>query len=100
MGPPLLAGGTSPAGDWCQPVSDEEVRSLLTRIEETPPYPVPAWCCDGVHCAGFDIRYAGMWDRMNAVCRQFDQNGQVRPDDTWQEDRFYSMEGLAWKAMN
>lgn len=89
----LLAGGNSPVIDQIEPVTDGEVLALLERVNATPPYVVPEWCCDGVHCAGNDIRYCGMWDRMYAVCQQFNHYQRVDPDDPWLE-QFYSLEGL------
>jgi len=60
----LLAGGMSPVIDKLESVSRGEIRRLIERVNDTQPYPPPEWCCDGVHCEGNDIRYAGMWDRM------------------------------------
>lgn len=89
----LLAGGTSPVIDQIEPVTRGEVRRLIERVNDTQPHPPPEWCCDGVHCAGSDIRYAGMWDRMNAVCNQFNFYGRINPDE-WREDELYSLDGL------
>ncbi|MDD5384553.1 MAG: SWIM zinc finger family protein [Gallionella sp.] len=90
----LLAGGTSTVIDQIEPVTRGEVRRLIERVNDTQSYPPPEWCCDGVHCAGNDIRYAGMWDRMYAACNQFNRYQQVLPSDEWLEDQFYSLEGL------
>lgn len=90
----LLAGGSSPVVDRIEPVTHGEVRELLERVNATQPYVVPQWCCDGVHCTGNDTRYMGSWDRMYAVCRQYDHYQRVNPDDPWLEDQFYSLEGL------
>jgi hypothetical protein len=90
----LLAGGISPVIDQIEPVTLGDVRLLIERVNDTPPHPPPEWCCDGVHCAGNDIRYAGMWDRMNAVCNQFSHYGRVNPNDAWLEQAFYSLDGL------
>lgn len=89
----LLAGGTSPVIDQIEPVTRGEVRRLIERVNDTQPHPPPEWCCDGVHCGGNDIRYAGMWDRMHGVCNQFSHYGRVNPDE-WIEDKFYSLDGL------
>jgi hypothetical protein len=89
----LLAGGISPVIDKIEPVTRGEVRRLIEQLNDTQPHPPPEWCCDGVHCAGNDIRYAGMWDRMYAVCNQFNFYGRVSPDE-WIEDKVYSTEGL------
>lgn len=90
----LLAGGKSPVIDQIETVTQGEVRRLLERVEAMASHVIPEWCCDGVHCAGHDIRYCGMWDRMYAVCRQFKHYQRVSPEDTWLEDEFYSLEGL------
>lgn len=90
----LLAGGTSPVTDQIEAVTRGEVRRLIEQVNDTQPYPPPEWCCDGVHCAGNDIRYAGMWDRMWAVCQQFNFYGRVNPEDEWLENEFYSLDGL------
>ena len=90
----LLAGGTSPVIDQIEPVTRGEVRCLIERVKETPPHAPPEWCCDGIHCAGNDFRFAGMWDRMYAVCNQFSHYGSVNPDEWLEEDKFYSLDGL------
>lgn len=90
----LLAGGISPVIDRIEVVTRGEVRRLIEQINDTQPYPPPEWCCDGVHCAGNDIRYAGFWDRMHAVCNQFNHYRRVLPNDEWREDEFYSLEVL------
>jgi hypothetical protein len=36
----------------------------------------------------------GMWDRMFAVCQQYNHYFRVSPDDAWLEDDFYSLDGL------
>jgi hypothetical protein len=56
----LLAGGTSLVIDQIEAVTRGEVLRLIEQVNDTQPYPPPEWCCDGVHCAGNDIRYAGM----------------------------------------
>jgi hypothetical protein len=89
----LLAGGVSPVIDQTEHVTDEEVQAMLERVNATLPHVIPGFCCDGVHCPGNDIRYCGMWDRMFAVCQQFNHYGRVNPDDPWL-GQFYSLEGL------
>jgi hypothetical protein len=91
----LLSGGVSPVIDQIEPVTLGEVRRLIERVNANKPYPPPEWCCDGVHCAGNDIRYAGMWDRMYAVCNQFSHHQRIQPNDEWLEEQFYSMDGLS-----
>lgn len=90
----LMAGGSSPVVDQMETVTQGEVRKLLEKVKVTPPHMVPGWCCDGVHCAGNDIRYCGIWDRMYAVCQQYQHYQRLDPSDAWQEDQFYSLEGL------
>lgn len=90
----LLAGGDSPVIDQIEVVTKGEVRQLLDQVSSTAPYVIPEWCCDGVHCAGNDVRYMGMFDRMYAVCNQYSHYQRVSPDDAWIEDEFYSLEGL------
>lgn len=90
----LLAGGNSQVIDNIEPVSNGEVQDLLDRNLANTPHVIPGWCCDGVHCAGNDTRYMGMWDRMFAVCQQYNHYLRVSPDDSWLEDEFYSLDGL------
>ena len=58
----FLAGGTSSAINHIEALTRGEIRRLIEHANKTQPYP-PEWGCDGIHCAGNDIRYAGMWDR-------------------------------------
>jgi len=90
----LLAGGNSPVIEEIETVTQQEVQEILEKVNATPPYVIPEWCCDGIHCEGNDTRYMGMWDRMFAVCRQFNHYQRVTPDDPWLEDQFYSLDGL------
>ena len=90
----LLAGGASPLIDCLEPVTPQESRMLLDAVLAAPAHVIPEWCCDGIHCAGNDVRYAGMWDRMYAVCRQYQHYQRVSTSDQWKEDDFYSMDGL------
>jgi len=94
----LLAGGMSLVIDQLGTVTRGEIRRLIERMNEISPYPPPEWCCDGVHCEGNDIRFAGMWDRMYAVCNQFNRYQRVLPSDEWFEDEIYSMDGLRWRC--
>jgi hypothetical protein len=57
--------------DQIEIVTKGDVRHLVDRVVSTQPYIIPEWCCDGVHCPGNDVRYMGMFDRMNAVCNQY-----------------------------
>jgi hypothetical protein len=90
----LLAGGASPVIDQIEPVLRSEGQRLLDDVLAAPAHVIPGFMCDGIHCAGNDVRYAGMWDRMFAVCQQFKHHQRVDPDDVWLEDEFYSMDGL------
>lgn len=90
----LLAGGTSPIIDQIEPVLMAEGRRLLDEVLAAPPHAIPGYLCDGIHCAGNDVRYAGMWDRMYAVCQQFKHYQRINPDDAWLESAFYSLDGL------
>lgn len=90
----FLAGGISPVADQIETVTRGEVRALIEKVNATEPHIIPSWCCDGVHCAGNDIRFCGMCDRMFAVCNQYNHYGRVSPDDPWLEDAFYCLDGL------
>jgi hypothetical protein len=57
---------------------------------------IPGWCCDGIHCAGNDIRFAGMWHLMYAVCRAFEYYARVDPEDPWMS-HFHCYDGLMIK---
>ena len=89
-----LAGGESPVADHIEVVTKGEVMALIDKVNATEPHVIPGWCCDGVHCAGNDIRYAGMWDRMHAVCNQYSRYRRVNPNDPWLESEFYKLDGL------
>lgn len=91
----LLAGGESPLVDHIEPVLLIEGQRLLEEVLAAPIHVIPGYLCDGIHCAGNDVRFAGMWDRMYAVCRQFNYYLRVSPDDDWIENEFYSLDGLA-----
>ncbi len=90
----LLAGGECPVLDQIEIVTKDEVNALIERVNSAAPHIIPGWCCDGVHCAGNDIRYAGMCDRMYAVCNQYNYYNRMSPDDPWLEDKFYCLDGL------
>jgi len=90
----FLAGGDSSVIDQIEVVTQAEVNALINKVNSTEPYVIPKWCCDGVHCAGNDIRYAGMWDRMYAVCNQYNRYNRMSPEDPWLEDEFYCLDGL------
>lgn len=90
----LLAGGYSPVIDQIEPVLLIEGQRLLDEVLVAPAHVIPGYMCDGIHCAGNDVRYAGMWDRMYAVCQQFNHYQRVDPEDMWREELFYSLDGL------
>ena len=58
----MLAGGTSPVALREEPVIRQECQDLLDKAKERwhHPHPIPGWCCDGIHCAGTDVRFAGI----------------------------------------
>lgn len=91
----LLAGGHSQVIDQIEPVLLVEGQRLLDEVLAAPVHVIPGYLCDGIHCAGNDVRFAGMWDRMYAVCKQFNHYLRVSPDDDWIENEFYSLDGLA-----
>jgi hypothetical protein len=97
----MLAGGVSPVAEVIEPVHWSEVLELLERAKERwkDPKPIPGWCCDGLHSAGNDVRFMGVWPRMFAVCRAFSHYGRVEPDDEWQPE-FQCFDGLTiqWPA--
>ena len=91
----MMAGGVSPVADVDEPVTEEEVAVLIDRAVERweRPRPIPAWCCDGTHSAGNDVRFMGTWHHMYAVCRAFEHYGRVDPDDAWLP-QFHCYDGL------
>jgi hypothetical protein len=91
----LLAGGVSPVADVIEPVHGSEVLETLERARKrwNDPKPIPGWCVDGVHSAGNDVRFMGVWPRMYAVCRAFSNYGRVEPEDKWLP-QFQCFDGL------
>ena len=91
----MMAGGVSPVADQIEPVYVEECYELIDTAKERweNPRPIPGWCCDGIHCAGSDIRFAGMWQHMFAVCKAFEHYGRVDPNDGWLPE-FQCYDGL------
>jgi hypothetical protein len=94
----MMAGGISQVADAVEPVPQSEVIELLEKAEERwkSPRPIPGWCCDGIHSAGNDIRFMGMWQQMYAVCRAFEYYGRVDPEDEWLPE-FQSYDGLVFE---
>jgi hypothetical protein len=91
----MLAGGISPVADQIEPVHGSEVLELLETAKQRwkEPRPIPGWCCDGVHSAGNDVRFMGVWPRMYTVCRAFSHYGRVEPEDEWLP-QFQCFDGL------
>lgn len=91
----MMAGGESPVALTLEPVTNSEVMQLLDAAKEKwkTPRPIPGWCCDGIHCAGNDARFAGLWHLMYAVCKAFEYYGRVDPEDKWLP-RFNCYDGL------
>jgi hypothetical protein len=81
----MLAGGESPIVDLIEPVFVEECYELIDKAKERwkNPHPIPGWCCDGVHSAGNDVRFMGVWQQMYAVCKAFEHYDRVDPNDEW-----------------
>jgi hypothetical protein len=97
----MLAGGVSPVADAEESVAEEEVVDLIDRAVERweRPQPIPGWCCDGTHSAGNDVRFAGMWQHMYAVCRAFAHYGRVDPRDEWLP-QFHCYDGLILQGLD
>ena len=91
----MLAGGMSPVADVIAPVHMSEAAELLDKARERwkDPRPIPRWCCDGLHSAGNDVRFMGVWHHMYAVCRAFSHYGRVSPEDEWRPE-FQCFDGL------
>ena len=81
----IMAGGRSPVVDVLEPVAETEVVGLLEQAKRrwTAPEPIPAWCCDGVHSAGNDVRFMGTLPHMMAVCKAYQHYERVDPEDEW-----------------
>lgn len=81
----MMAGGTSPVALAETPVTEQECKDLIDRAKERwqNPQPILNWCCDGIHCAGRDVRFAGVLPHMYAVSLAFNHYGRVDPNDTW-----------------
>lgn len=91
----LLAGGECSVLDEIHPVMATEVRELMKEAwDEMVKYkPMNSAWADGIHCAGVDRRFAGMWNDMNAVCQAYLHYGRVDPNDKWLQ-RFYLLDYL------
>lgn len=88
-----LAGGSKPTGygemqkpyDTIEPVTRGEALAFLEHATEAweTPHLIPMWACDGVTCAGNDVRFMYEWPQMLACCRAFQQYQRLDPDDAW-----------------
>lgn len=90
-----MAGGHSDVVDTIHVVRGGDVMPLIEQAQEKWKHPqaIGEWCCDGIHCAGNDRRFAGIWHDMYAVCRAYAYYGDVEPSRAWLPD-FYSLDGL------
>jgi hypothetical protein len=91
----MLAGGVSPVAQRIEPVTADECAELMDRARERwrNPKPISRWCCDGIHCAGDDPRFAGLFPQMYAVCLAYQHYGRVDPADEWLPS-FRCLDGL------
>lgn len=90
----LVGGGFQ--GDMEAPkVTVGEVVPFLEAASERwkNPEPIPAWCCDGIHCGGTDRRFAGMVQDMDALGQAFNYYGEANPDHEWHPE-FFRFDGL------
>ena len=80
-----LAGGQCSVAEKIEQVTKGECRELIEKVTDRwkNPQPIPGWCCDGIHSAGNDVRFAGILPQMYAVCKAFDHYGWVDPNDKW-----------------
>jgi hypothetical protein len=92
----MMAGGYSPVAEQSEPVFAAEAMELVERARERwkNPEPIPRWCCDGVHSAGDDVRFMGVWFHMYAACLAFEHYGRLDPEDHWTPD-FNCYDGLS-----
>ena len=84
----MMAGGYSPVAEKDEPIFAAEVMELVEKARERwkNPEPIPRWCCDGVHSAGDDVRFMGVWFHMYAACLAFEHYGRLDPEDQWTPD--------------
>lgn len=90
-----LAGGKTNLAEQIEPVTTGECVELIDKVQESwkTPHVLPDWCADGVHCAGNDVRFAGLLPQMNALCEAFKHYGKIDPADEWLP-KFYPRDGL------
>lgn len=82
----MMAGGKSLIASHPSPsVTAGECYELIEKAKEAwkTPHPIPTWACDGVHSAGNDPRFMGMFVNMVGVCRAFEHYGRIDPNDEW-----------------
>jgi len=91
----MMAGGYSPVAELSEPVFVTEALEALENARERwkAPQPIPRWCCDGLHSAGDDERFMGVWFHMYAACLAFERYGRLDPQDKWLPE-FYCYDGL------
>ena len=90
-----LAGGQCSVAEKIEQVTKGECRELIEKVTDRwkNPQPIPGWCCDGIHSAGNDARFAGILPQMYAVCKAFEHYGRVDPTDEWLPE-FQCYDGL------
>ena len=95
----MMGGGYSPVAERSEPVFATEVFELVETARERwkNPQPIPRWCCDGLHSAGDDVRFMGVWFHMYAACLAFERYGRLDPQDNWIPE-FYCYDGLTIAA--
>jgi hypothetical protein len=91
----MMCGGNSPVAEQSEPVLASEVFELLeqARGRWRAPKPIPRWCCDGLHSAGDDVRFMGVWFHMHAACLAYQNYGRLNPEDAWRQE-FHCYDGL------
>lgn len=91
----MMCGGHSPVAEQSEPVFASEVFEHLEQARERwkHPKPIPRWCCDGLHSAGDDVRFMGVWFHMHAACMAYQHYGRLDPEDAWLPE-FYCYDGL------
>jgi hypothetical protein len=91
----MMGGGYSPVAERSEPVFATEVFDLVETARERwkNPQPIPRWCCDGLHSAGDDVRFMGVWFHMYASCLAFEHYRRLDPLDNWISE-FYCYDGL------
>jgi hypothetical protein len=54
----MMAGGESPVAEKRELVTIGECNEVLERARTAwkKPHPIPRWCCDSIHCAGYSAQ--------------------------------------------